>query len=926
MKRFYRAYSRCKPYGPLLLLILACCNTEALTAQTKGMVLGTVTDEESGNPLPGALIKITDMYTGSVTNLYGEYDFVLSEGRYNMEYSFLGNKASQRTVDIGVGEMTILDVALDPDITQLDDFLVSATLEGQMRALNQQRSASNIQNVVAADQIGKFPDQNAAEALQRVPGINIERDEGDGRFVLIRGLAPQFSNIRINGQQIPSPEAGARFVALDAIPATELASLEVVKAITPDMDGDAIGGSVNLITGLAEKEKLSVWGSFSGEHNTGAGRTTGQGNLSISQRLAEGKFGYLISGTYASSIKGSDRFEMDGWDGDHPDGLDEFVIGDYIIDRDRIGARATLDYHFNPKNKIYFQTLYSELRELEQRREVLNVAEEDEGELTFATEKELKHRQENQGVYSFKLGGNYISPKLKMDYSASYSKAFQKTPFNDKIIYENAEDVSWGVNIADRFNPKLVNYTFDGSPSSFGNSDNYVFSQGETSISTAGDENIILNIDLALPIGQGNTSGEIKFGAKTRMKEKYFRYDNFEEFELADGVEDLTLTQFQSSYTDNNFMDGDLGEAIGYFPDHDRFFDYLATNASDFDIDGDIIDEESALETYEASEDTYAGYVQSKLQFQKLMVLGGVRYEFNQVSYQNFYWDADAAQSIRQDNSNQFGYLLPMLHLRYSINKFINIRGAITRSYARPNFEDLAQGAEISADDNEAFISNPELKPVEAWNFDLLIEKYFGNVGLVSAGVFHKSLNNFIYQQTNQGDLLSFTGLDITQSINGDQATLTGVEVAYQQNLTFLPGFLKGFSVYGNYTYTASNAEVQNFAQGEDFTSIDLPGQSDYFGNVALSYGFGGFNARASMNFNGSYISEIDGGDLIRIDDRKQLDVSASQSFLDEKLTAFVQFNNLLDDRQTELFNSRTTPKEIHRFGFWGRLGAKFNF
>ena len=367
MKKFYTIKSS-------FLTILFLLSISIAHAQDKGIITGTVTDAVSGQTLPGATIKLVGTYTGVATDVRGSYSLFVEEGDVELEFSFIGNKSIIQKVNITAGETLVLDVALGGDVNELETVMITATLAGQMRALNQQKSADNLKNIVSADQIGKFPDQNAAEALQRVPGVNIQRDEGDGRFVLVRGLSPQFTNISVNGEQIPSPDAGARFVALDAIPASQLASLEVTKAITPDMDGDAIGGSINLITPTAQSEKLKIAGSTSLEYNNGIEKTSGQGNLSLSQRVADGKFGYIINGSYSASRKGSDRYELDGWDGDHPDGLDEFIVGDYEIDRNRIGLSATLDYKIGKNSKIYFRSLYSELQELEQRRETANVS------------------------------------------------------------------------------------------------------------------------------------------------------------------------------------------------------------------------------------------------------------------------------------------------------------------------------------------------------------------------------------------------------------------------------------------------------------------------------------------------------------------------------------------------------------------------
>jgi len=905
----------------LMMLLLFCCvGVTDLFAQQKAIVKGIVKDD-SGTPLPGVNVVIAGGYSGVSTDPRGEYSIFVTPGKVELEFSFIGNETKKESFEIAAGETKVLDVVLASSVVQLNEVFVIGSLEGQQKALNQQRTADNIKNIVAADQIGRFPDQNSAEALQRIPGINVQRDEGDGRFVLVRGLAPQYTNISVNGEQIPSPDAGARFVALDAIPANQLASLEVTKAITPDMDGDAIGGSVNLVTQTASSEELQLSASLGMEYNANASKVAPQGNISISKRTANNKFGFIANGSYASSKKKSDRYNFDGW-GDEPNGLSEFVPGDYEITRNRIGLSATLDYKFNEKNSIYLRTLYSELKELQLRREFQFVSEYDEDlDVTeYEVKKELKDRPENQGVYSFNLGGTSVGSKLKFDYEVAYSKAFQDTPWNRYTVFENSEDVEWGLDLGTRLNPKITGFIYDGAPADYRDSDLYEFSSYEESSTLAEDQNITAKVNFAIPLSLGENSGELKFGGKTRFKDKSYRFRYFTNYEDYVGGEDMNLTNFQGSYTDDTFMDGDFG-SIGYFAER-GFGKFVKSNIGDF-AEIEDVEDEVAMESYEASENVYAAYVQGKIQFKKLMVLAGVRYEKTMVDYKSGIWDTDTEEALPIEGENDYGFLLPMLHFKYSIDKNTNIRAAITQSYARPNFEDLVQGGEYNPQDNEANLGNPNLVPVKSLNVDIFGEHYLGTVGIVSGGIFYKKLDDFIYKKTTDETFLGTPNVEVTQSVNGENGSLFGFELAWQQNLTFLPGVLGGLGIYANYTFTKSEAEVEDFAQGEDLTEIELPGQAEHIGNIALSYTKGGFNSRISLNFNGKFISEIDGDDLILIDNRSQLDISLSQTIA-KKYTVFAEFVNLTNEEQHELYNTRDTPSQRELYGFWTRFGVKF--
>ena len=202
-------------------------HTEAETQNAFGAIRGRVLDDQLNVGLPGATVLQKGTLNGTTTDLNGEFFLRAPVGEIELEISYIGFQKISQVVSITDGTTASIELKMRSDVTELSGVIVTGSLQGQQKALNQQKNADNIKNIVSADQIGRFPDPNVAEALQRVPAVNIERDQGEGRYVLIRGLAPQFTNISINGEQIPSPEADVRYVALDAIPADQLASIEV---------------------------------------------------------------------------------------------------------------------------------------------------------------------------------------------------------------------------------------------------------------------------------------------------------------------------------------------------------------------------------------------------------------------------------------------------------------------------------------------------------------------------------------------------------------------------------------------------------------------------------------------------------------------------------------------------------------------------
>ncbi|ACF13746.1 TonB-dependent receptor [Chloroherpeton thalassium ATCC 35110] len=897
-------------------------------AEQTGRIIGKVVDEEAKVPLPGATIDVVGTLIGTATNLSGDFSLVLPstfEGKQEIKISYLGFETQTVEVDVKSGETVTLNVIMKSKLLQTGEVVVTGQLEGQAKALNQQRASETIKNIVAADQISRFPDPNAAEALQRIPGVNIERDEGEGRYVFVRGLSPQYTNVSINGEQIPSPEGDVRYIALDAVPADQLASLEVTKALTPDMDGDAIGGNVNLITRTAQSDVLKVNASLAGEYNDLVSKFGYQSSVNLGQRLNDGKFGYMFNLSYHPSHRGSQKNEMDDWALDNDEGLPElqtFELRDYDIERNRVGLSSTFDYRFDDNNMIYLRALYSDLREHENRRRVEFSYDEDDDEWTI--NKNMKSRPENQGVYSFNLGGTHASNNFNLDYEASYAYARQETP-HDRQLYFEVSGLDIDLDVDDALVPKITSVKDeDGNTFCYcSETDAFEFDKYEESETMATDQNITGKVNMAYPFQFGKTPGKLKFGGKVRFKDKDYEYKYYNEWKLKDGIDDLTLSQFLGEYESDDFANGDY--KTGKFPDVASFRRYLLAHPDYFENDEEAALEEKTLSEYDASENVYAGYVMSEFQFNKLMLLAGVRYEYTDVEYDAGEWDAENDAAVKVSGTNNYGLVLPMVHLKYNLNDFSILRAAATYSYARPNFGDMVQGAEFDLDDKEAELGNLDLEPVKSFNLDLFGEHYIGSVGVISAGFFYKSLSDFIYKKTYDGTFRGVEDVEITQSVNGDDATLWGLEVAWQQNLTFLPGVLSGLGVYANYTYTNSSATVKNLAGTDEAeTEIDLPGQSKHVGNLALYYTRGGFNARVSANFNGEFISEIDGDDLYKIDDRLQIDVSASQR-LSDNVSVYGEVINLTNERRVDFYNTLDTPATREYYGFWARLGFKYS-
>jgi TonB-dependent receptor len=329
--------------------------------------------------------------------------------------------------------------------------------------------------------------------------------------------------------------------------------------------------------------------------------------------------------------------------------------------------------------------------------------------------------------------------------------------------------------------------------------------------------------------------------------------------------------------------------------------------------------------TYNASEDVFAYYGMTTVHFGDMMLLGGFRHEITKIDYTGhevvFNEDGDYEGTTTLENKATYSNFLPMLHLRYRLTPRTNLRAAFTAGIARPDYETLVPFRIILREDEEMVLGNPDLVPTTAMNFDLLGEHYFQGIGILSGGVFYKRLDNIIYPSLYDMSGGPYDGYLVEQAVQGEEATLFGFELNWQQQLTFLPGFLKGFGIYANYTYTTSNATVN------ERKDVPLPGQAGNVANFALSYEKGGFSGRVSLNYHGSYLDflgEDDESDIY-YDNHLQWDFSASQNILGG-LQVYLQAINLNNEPLRYYIGRTSRPTQREFYSWWMHGGLRYSF
>lgn len=956
-------------YRIILFLLFSLLFPFTLPAQLN-FISGSVKDKSTGEPLPGAGIMIENTTKGTVTNDNGIFRLEISRpGKITLIVSYIGYETQPVICEIKDGIPLDIDVQLTPANQEIEQVEVLGTAQGQIKAMLDQKLAENIKNIVSSEQIEKFPDMNAAEVIQRIPGITLQRDQGEGRFVQLRGTPPELTNFNINGEQIPSPEGDVRYVGLDVVAADQIEFIEITKVLTPDMDADGIGGNVNIITKKAMSEKPDISAAGSGGYNNLRERENYQLQFSYGQRA--GKFGFHINGSFFENNLGSDNMEFDYikgpfW-GNQDQGIDNYKVQykkvelrHYDITRKRIGISSTLDYIFNKNSTLYLRGMYNSFSDAElRRRKSYNVSDAISETLyrDGSIDHDIRDRTKIQEIYSLNLGGNHQIGFLKLDYETAYSLSLEKDPDRLETTFDNpGRAINMKFNLDDRNWPR-IGFPTEGDEALITDYGNYEFDELVMENNIIRDENITskINLEFLYP------NGSFKIGGKIRWKEK-IRDDNSRVFSgypynpfinpYPGEVQPLSLPGVSDGFTESDLLG--QGYVIEAMPSPSKMRDFFENNSHQFVYNVTDTKQESFGADYQASEKIYAAYAMLKHNINKFMVLGGIRFEKTYIDYTGRNVVTDGKRFTRLDTLNDrrnHPFFLPQVQLKYSLNKNTNFRAAITRTYSRPNFKDILPYKE-EKDNDEFTFGNPNLRYPQATNIDFLGETYLHDQGILSGGFFYKKIDDFVFyfkRFAHQSDASTGTSLDeITIAANGLDAFVYGAELQYQSKLFFFNNFLSDFGVYANYTYTFSEAYINqrfpaNYSDalvifGEDDLSaffdesgekekITLPGQAKHSANLALFYEARKFYAKISANFHDSFLYELGAdSDLDQYYNKAwHFDFTANFA-LSKNLKVFADVINLSNVPLKFYLGTPDNLLQQEYYSWWGRMGIKLNF
>lgn len=935
----------------LFIMIIFCGSVFSINAS--GSITGVITDAATGEALFGANVFIEGTSLGSATDNEGKYTIRrIPPGDYNLKVTYIGYQSKTEKITIVSGRTLEVDVSLSYDLIEGDEVLITAQALGQAAAINQQLSSNTIVNVVSKDRIQELPDQNAAESVGRLPGISIERDAGEGTKVIVRGLAPKFNSITVNGERLPATDAQNRSVDLSMISSDMLEGIEVYKALTPDRDADAVGGTVNFVVKRAPKGFNGSVSSMGGYNNHDDDYSNYRGNVSVSNRFFDDKLGVLVTGNLQRANRSSDILDASyTFTREKREGEDRAIISvenlnlaDRTEIRDRYGASISLDYDL-PNGSIVLSSLYGRTDRDEQRqRKRYRVG-------ASYVEYWLRNRQINTDLFTNSLRGEHNFDFMQVEWRTSYSHTKRDMPRSHDSQFR--ELGAFTADLIEDKGPELIPL------GARNNLDETFFKQDFLDSEITKDNDITGQVDLTFPYRfADNFSGNLKLGGKFREKSR--DRDKSQHMTLAFTINDIGAAHpnlFETTregkikisnfwipnYDPKNFLNGSYEFPIGLDKDKlDTFMDEWW----DYYVNSGFMD----LEDYKASETIYAGYLMAEINIgPNLLILPGFRIENTINDYKSIWGDVYIDEKgltkfvPAEDTTGTRSYteFLPMIHIRYKFTPWFDARVAVTKSLSRPDYFNLVPWERIDHLENIVERGDPNLKHTSVWNYDLFLS-FYSNLGLLTLGGYYKTLENIDYIRTSRIKEAGPTrGYKLIKPENSDaQTEVYGFEIDLQTNLRFLPSPFDGIVLNANYSLIKSETFYPLLVVGPrspvppfQATIIDssragrMPGQSNNIANISIGYEKGGFSGRVSMIYQGNALqtvgtrSELDGF----TDDYVRWDISAQYELI-KNLHLIVNFNNLNNQPEQAFLGIERFSTKQEYFGWTADFGLKYKF
>nr|WP_231568466.1 TonB-dependent receptor [Novosphingobium malaysiense] len=791
-------------------------------------------------------------------------------------------------------------------------------LASQQASVEAKRKADNLTDIAAADSVGRFPDQNAAAALARLPAVAVQRDQGQERYIQVRGAPNRWTSVSIDGIPMVGVDEGGdtRAYRFDAIPAVILSEMVINKSLTSNLQADAVVATIDLKTySPMQKKGLHVSGDLGyGKMDLGGGEQR-QGSLRLS--WSNDTFGFVLGGSHYRRKQLTDNREASYADDGTPT---NFSIRQYRLERWNNGLFGGVEYEPEAGKRIYAKAIFSEFNDNEQRNQYDFTIK---GDTVAAMRGSFNFGEYRNRNYIGTIGGDYatddgLTASVKLNYTRT-----ENTSYLPLVMAASTglPDMSYDIS-----NPNFPVFTVNSG----------TFSQ--TSLSIPGtilipakqktvSDSYTAKLDVSKEMGNVTLSAGGLY-ADRDITGNNFSFSNF----VYLGAYAAAIGQpFNvNSYVTDKAWDSDypLGLTFNYIDNVGmrRDVDNLLSALEGYGLynpDKDV----PATDLYFQKEKTLAGYVMAKVESGPLTAIGGLRVENYVLDNAGSVYDGASYIPLSMHSSRTD--LFPSLNIRYEATDNLVLRLADQRGVSRPAYGAMRVGASINDTTSPGTISggNPFLKPEYTWGTDASIEYYLPGNGMISVAGFYRWVDNVLYQsqQTVNSDFYDFGGVDrsgyrLSGMFNGESGKLYGVEFNVLKQFDFLPGALSGFGFQGNLTLLDGSFDTP--AQ----KNIAFQGMSKTITNASLFYEKYGVSARVSYQWRSHWLDTL--GGLGSGEYRKgygNLDVSLRYS-VNENLTLFADLANLTNETYIAYEGTTATPTEVERIGSRYMFGVRFTY
>jgi TonB-dependent receptor len=965
----------------------------AIFPSSNGTIKGTIKDAQTKEALPYSNVTVLGTSWGASSNVEG--NFVIQNipaGKYTLRASYIGYKSQELVVEVTDGNVTRKNFNLKAEGVYSDSVVVTAQAEGQTKAINEQLNSVDIKNVVSAAKLQELPDANAAESVSRLPGVSIIRTGGEGAQVVIRGLSPQYNQITIDGVELPSNVAssnnitsgdrnlqtsmntlGDRGEDLSMISSSMLGGIEVIKAITPDMDATLIGGVVNFDMRKASKRKITdetnqsylpeftftLQGGYNDLKNkTNDYKLVGQAE----ERFFNDKLGVFVQASAeqrnlsANQLSATYDLNADKLQ-DVSTGIpitSNVSIADVYRLRQRYGGTVVLDYQHQTGSIGLMNFISTSDTKAITRSETVTPSS---NEMYFNAEEKHNKLSSYSNLLSIKQDISSFHFDVKLSHSYSESKDPEDLYFN---FYE--QQAGLYNKIGQYASPKQIMSSITPNDS------NASLDQIKTSSSQNTEKTYNATIDIKSNITVSDfISGSIKFGGSYQYRDRTYNYDESSGSQLYSGGSGvvtailkaypglssnggLSLASFaHDSYSYGTFLNGDY--KLAYPINVGLMWALLPFAKKTSTLEGYRKNNlASLLNDYTGNETKSALYSMFTVNLgDQISIIPGARYQNLATSYTGMRGEQipNGIQGGDTTVTQSHGYVLPMVHVIYKPLNFLQFHFAYTNTLNYPDYSTITPRYYVGA--NFVDYNNYQLKPARSENFDFVTSLYSNEVGLLSVSLFTKNIKDLIFAFKDYiTDLSAYPDLPAKKGTlyyfytyinNPNKVNVYGIETEWQTHFWYLPQPFNNIVLDVNYTHIFSEASypktVSNTVYNEDGTAVTTYDKTTYktrlinqpndILNLAIGYDLGGFSARVSMVYQDNIFKNPDFWPQLRtISDKfTRWDLSIKQDLPWYDVQVYFDMNNITGSKETDLNPKTSLPAAETSYGMMSDLGIR---